>query len=85
METKDWKQFKVDPKQGERPYPNFAVGSSRSMCVECWEIFSSDIPFQMHRKGTGMDRYCVTPESAGLVRRANGDWIRDQPAPNLNK
>ncbi len=85
METKDWNEYRVEPKQGVRPNPLFAVGSNRSMCVECWEIFSSDIPFQMHRKGTGMDRYCVTPESAGLVRRANGDWIRDQPAPNLNK
>ncbi len=78
----DWESFKVEPKQGARPDKNLAVGSPRSMCVRCWEVFSTERNFDRHLKGSAAERFCVQPNAVGLVQRANGDWIeggRDQP------
>jgi hypothetical protein len=78
----DWESFKVEPRQGARPDKKLAAGSPRSMCVRCWEVFSTERNFDRHLKGSAAERFCVQPNAVGLVQRANGDWIeggRDQP------
>ena len=81
--TIDWNQYRVEPKQGERPPSGFKPGSARCMCVVCWEKFSGWRAFDRHRKGRGDDRFCVNPESAGLIQRENGDWTRRQAPPKI--
>lgn len=40
----------------------------RSLCRACGECFSTTSNFDRHRKGVhGVDRHCVSPDSAGMV------------------
>lgn len=70
----NWEQHRVEPKQGVRPDKNLKPDTTRSMCVECWEVFTTDGNFTKHRRGEPEARFCVKPDSVGLTQRDNGDW-----------
>lgn len=71
----NWEDYKVEPKTGKRPDRNLKPESKRSMCVRCWEVFSTERNFDKHLKGTAEDRFCVSPDAVGLKQRENGDWV----------
>jgi len=54
----------------------------RCRCPACFEVFSTVSNFDKHRKGVYADgRYCVSPESVGLVIRetASGTFWKGAP------
>ena len=71
---------KIRPKP--RPYSNECV------CADCWERFSTERSFDMHRAGRAQDRRCVRPSlvvdkngNARLTRSAAGLWRRSGKHP----
>jgi len=57
----------------------------RCRCPACLEVFSTVSNFDKHRKGVYADgRYCVPPESVGLVigDTASGTFWKGQPRPD---
>ena len=73
----NWEIVKVNPKKGARPDKKLKPDSPRSMCVRCWEVFSTERNFDKHLKGDPAERFCVQPDAVGLIQRSNGDWIQE--------
>ena len=63
----------------------------RCQCPACGEVFSTDSGFTKHRKGELGKKYCVDPETVGLVikkvgeytvwkgKGSNSDWFKGAP------
>jgi len=52
------------------------LSGKRCCCPACGEYFSSSNSFDKHRKGLGLDRYCLPPQEAGMSisKGTNGTW-----------
>ena len=52
------------------PITSATLKGKRCQCSKCGEVFSTTSNFDRHRKGShDVGRYCISPESAGLVIR----------------
>lgn len=47
---------------------------NRCQCPTCKEVFSTVTNFDKHRKGEHGERYCVDPETVGLVIKKVGEY-----------